>query len=713
MSKKNIFEFYDIETLSNLFTYTGKNLKTGEVVQFTIWKNKNELIPFLQHLSKLEGQVGYNNLKFDYPVIHYIMVNYEKLVGFTGDKVAKLIYKKAQDVISKEFSEVKQDQVMIRQLDLFRIWHFDNKARITSLKKLEINMNFPNVQDMPYHHSDKITSDDQVKEILDYNINDVNATEAFYEKTISKLDLRKGVKTKYGIDCLNFPDTKIGEQLMLKLYCDATNKDPNIVKRLRTFRNNFKFSECVPSYVKYYTDDFKNVLNYIIGIEVPTLKDSFKYSFTSNNFQFDMGTGGIHGCCKSGVYEADGDNIIIDSDVGSLYPSLAIANHLYPEHLGEEFFEVYEEGIVKPRLKAKKEGDKVMADGFKLSANSVYGKSNSEYSFLCDPLYTLKTTLAGQLSLLMLSELLFMKIPNIIMLQINTDGLTTKFDKQYLDLYLRICEYWENQTKLVLEHVEYSKMVIRDVNNYSAVSLNEVWYSDNNIMKKEYNSIKYKGAFKDNHAMRKDGEWHKSFSQGIVATAVNKYFLEGIKVEDTVKQCEDIYEFCKTANSVGNWKTETYEYDENNNIINRVPQQKNNRYYVSNKGCKFRKYTYKKDTKTGEDKFTATDYESNNVVTIFNVFQEKSFSEYDVNYEYYINECYKIIHVINGTKEKEEEKLRMQREKEKMQREEHNYIKYCVNKVPTERQFNLYSRDWLLDKYGLPKEIKITKTKNE
>lgn len=371
MSKKNIFEFYDIETLSNLFTYTGKNLKTGEVVQFTIWKNKNELIPFLQHLSKLEGQVGYNNLKFDYPVIHYVMVNYEKLMGFTGDKVAKLIYKKAQEVISKEFSEVKQDQVMIRQLDLFRIWHFDNKARITSLKKLEINMNFPNVQDMPYHHSDKITSDDQVKEILDYNINDVNATEAFYKKTISKLDLRKGVKNKYGIDCLNFPDTKIGEQLMLKLYCDATNKDPNVVKKLRTFRNNFKFSECVPSYVKYYTDDFKNVLNYIIGIEVPTLKDSFKYSFTSNNFQFDMGTGGIHGCCKSGVYEADGDNIIIDSDVGSLYPSLAIANHLYPEHLGEEFFEVYEEGIVKPRLKAKKEGDKVMADGFKLSANSV------------------------------------------------------------------------------------------------------------------------------------------------------------------------------------------------------------------------------------------------------------------------------------------------------------------------------------------------------
>lgn len=56
----------------------------------------------------------------------------------------------------------------------------------------------------------------------------------------------------------------------------------------------------------------------------------------------------------------------------SLYPSLAIANNLYPEHLGEEFVRVYENGIVKPRLEAKKNGDKIMDSGFKLSANSVF-----------------------------------------------------------------------------------------------------------------------------------------------------------------------------------------------------------------------------------------------------------------------------------------------------------------------------------------------------
>lgn len=55
-----------------------------------------------------------------------------------------------------------------------------------------------------------------------------------------------------------------------------------------------------------------------------------------------------------------------------MYPSIAIVNELYPEHLGIEFCELYE-GIVKQRLAAKKSGDTVMADGLKLSANSVYG----------------------------------------------------------------------------------------------------------------------------------------------------------------------------------------------------------------------------------------------------------------------------------------------------------------------------------------------------
>lgn len=683
MDLSKVTVIYDIETLSNCFTYTAINKDSDEVFKYVIWKNKNELKELMNHLIHCKGQIGFNNINFDYPIIHFIIQNASKWYSFSGDKIAKLIYKKAQDLISREYTALKDEETLIPQLDLFRIWHYDNKARMTGLKKLEIAMNFPNVQDMPYSHTHVIKNESEVDEILAYNLNDVEATKVFYGKTIDKIELRKGIMSKYGLNCLNFPDSKIGEHLMLKLYCQYANEDEDVVKRKRTRRNTFKFADCVPSYIKFKTDEFNGLLSYLNNIEVRELKDSFKYGFQYHDFVFDLGTGGIHGCCKSGVYESDDEMIIVDADVASLYPSLAITLNLYPEHLGEQFSKIYEDGIVKPRLEAKKNGDKVMADGYKLSANSVYGKSNSEYSWLYDPLYTLKTTLSGQLALCMLSEMLMTQIPNLKMLQINTDGLTVKIPKQYKRLYWEICKEWESITNLVLEYVAYSKMIIRDVNNYIAVT-------------DKSEKVKYKGTFKPNHEMIKDGEYHKSLSQGIVSLAISDYFLKNIPVETTVYGCKDVYLFCKTFNATHGWKSETFDLDDEGIEINKKPQQKTNRYFLSKSGKRFRK---EKESKQIE-------VEANKTVKIFNKYYEASMFEYDIDYQYYIDECYKIIHVIDGTTERLENERKAERERVKKVKEEENYIKFCVEKVPTSKQFETYSREWLIEKHGAPVEIK-------
>jgi hypothetical protein len=675
---------YDIETLSNCFTYTAIDRDSDKVFKFVIWKEKNELYDLLVHLTNTKGMIGFNNINFDYPVMHYIIKERNKLVQLDGDKIAKLIYKKAQSFISQEYSAVKEEEVIIPQLDLFRIWHYDNKARMTGLKKLEIAMNFPNVQDMPYSHEHKVKTEKEVQEILDYNLNDVEATKVFYTKTVDKLELRKGLQTKYGLNCLNYPDSKIGEQLMLKLYCHYTQQSEDEVKKRRTHRKLFKFSECVPEYINFKTPEFNQLLDYIKGIEVTELKESFKYAFEYNGFTFDLGTGGIHGCIKPGVYQSTDNQVIVDCDVASLYPSLGITLNLYPEHLGEQFSQIYEEGIVKPRLEAKKNKDMVMADGFKLSANSVYGKSNSEYSFLYDPLYTLKTTLSGQLALCMLSEMLMTRVPNLTMLQINTDGLTVSIPVEHKRLYWNICQEWEAQTKLVLEYVAYSQMIIRDVNNYIAVS-------------EKSGKVKYKGTFKPNHEMIKDGEYHKSLSQGIVSLAIADYFLKGIPVEQTIKESKDIYLFCKTFNATHGWYCETVDSEGNTE-----KQQKTNRYYISNNGKTFRKL---KDERVIEVEAGGTR------VTIFNKYYEVPFEEYNIDYEYYINECFKIIHKIDGTEEKLEQERKEQREKAKKEKEEENYLKFCVDKIPTQLQYQSYNKEWLQEKYGIPAEIRPSKVK--
>ena len=748
-----ITEIYDVETLSNLFTYSAVGRDSDNVVKFVIWKGKNEIYDLLVHLTNVKGMIGFNSINFDYPVMHYIIKERDKLLKLDGDKVAKLIYKKAQSVISQEYSAIKEDEVLIPQLDLFRIWHMDNKARMSSLKKIMINMRFENVQDMPYPHDYKITKESEVIEILDYNINDIFATKKFYEKTIEKLDLRKGLQTKYNLNCLNYPDSKIGEQLMLKLYCEATNQDENNVKKLRTYRNSFKFIDCIPEYIKFYTPEFNELLEYLKGIEVKELKESFKYEFNHFDLNLHLGTGGAHFSAKPGIYEASENIVIYDADVSGMYPSIAVVNNLYPEHLGKEFPVIYNENVLKPRLHAKekingKMRDKVMAEGYKLSGNSVYGKSNSEYSFLYDPLYTLKTTLTGQLVLCMLTELFIIKIPNVKILGINTDGLTLMFDKKHTDLYFKICNYWQEKTMLNLEYVNYSKMVIRDVNNYISLSTHEMFHTNGELILKEKDGTKYKGTFKPVSEMLKDGEYHKNFSQNAVTLAVSDYFLSNIPVEESLRNNKNIYDFCKTFNATHGWTCDTsdIEYkdisyseavgkltdkgwyeayakgffispnsgnlgavhllEEGNKTKlykNVVKQQKTNRYYISKNGKTFRKI---KDDKIIEIEA------GGNLVVIFNRYDEKEFEEYNIDYDYYIKECEKIIFTIDGTNERleiERKELALQKKKDK---EEENYIKFCVNKIPTTLQYQSYNREWLQEKYGIPVEIKPSKTKN-
>src|SRR5690606_28720474 len=96
---------------------------------------------------------------------------------------------------------------------------------------------------------------------------------------------------------------------------------------------------------------------------------------------------------------------------------------------------------------------------------------------------------------------------------------------------------------------------------------------------------------------------------------------------------------------------------------------------------------------------TTTEYEADRLVTILNKYEGQSVEELDINYDYYIEETYKIIHLIDGTTERLEAEIKAQKEKEKREREEANFLKFCVNKIPTERQWKLYKRDWLIEKY--------------
>lgn len=148
-----------------------------------------------------------------------------------------------------------------------------------------------------------------------------------------------------------------------------------------------------------------------------------------------------------------------------MYPNIAISNDVYPKHLSTEFCTIYQD--VYEQRKSYKKGtvENLM---LKLALNGVYGDSNNQYSPFFDPQYTMTITINGQLTLCLLAEKL-MEIEGLKLIQINTDGITVRLPRSKREEYNSVCKSWEQQVKLQLEFVNYSKMFIRDCNNYISV----------------------------------------------------------------------------------------------------------------------------------------------------------------------------------------------------------------------------------------------------
>lgn len=625
MQNKSVW-IYDLETYSNFFSYVGINVETEEVRKFYAHSSQNQIEDLLIHLqTEVKGQVGFNNLNFDYPIIHNLL-NSAYLSAFcTGDEIAKHFYQLAQDIIACQNSEdrevkykywIWENDMIIPQLDLFKMYHYDNRAKRTSLKDLEISMGWRKVQDLPLHHTSTVT-EEQIPLILEYNLNDVLATYEFFKKSADKISLRRELNKKYNLNLFNSNDTAIGSSIFAKFISEEKNIPLSELKKMRTWRKDIKLGECILPYVKYSSKPFNDILENLKGITIVETKGSLEYSVIYKGFKYDFGTGGIHGCIKPGVYKNTDTHVIMSCDVTSLYPNLAIQNEFFPQHLGKTFVKIYND-IFKTRAKAKKEGDKAVNEGLKLALNGVYGKSNDKYSFLYDPKFTMQITINGQLLLCMLAEKF--QDAGFEMLMINTDGIECIVPKDKIEVYNNICKEWEKKTKLELEFTEYKKLVIRDVNNYIGIFTND--------------KVKYKGTFE----IYKD--YHKNSSFKVVPYALSEYFVKGIPVEMTIKNHPVILDFCGRFKATAGWWSELryWDLDETRNpYVKKDKLQKTNRYYISTDGA-----SYLKCNTDGRESFIERDWK----VTIFNDVVEKHMEDYKIDYSYYIKECYKIISVI-------------------------------------------------------------------
>lgn len=461
---------YDLETYKNIFTASFIHAATGMELVFEISDRKNEqsqLIDFVFNLGRSKARgVGFNNLAFDYPVLHYVV----NAPGCTLEQ----IYAKAQSQIKPEgqWPEIIWDRDQIfEQIDLYKIHHFDNKARRTSLKALEVGMQSRNVKDLPYPVG-MVLNDQQKDVLIDYNKHDVRETLKFYVRSLDKIHFREELTTQYGRNFMNHADTKIGKDIFVHELEKAGVNCSGV-----TIRDTVSLSECIPSYVRLEVPEFQEIrrkmeeakLSRAQADELLKTKGVFKGMIAVlDGIEYTFGMGGIHSGIPNCIYKS-GDGFVMSArDVTSLYPNLSIKNRFYPEHLGETFCDVYE-NLFNRRRDAKRAGDKVVDATLKLALNGTFGNMGSRFSPFCDHKCLLSITITGQLSMAMLVEQL-RKVPQMTIVQVNTDGVILHHPEQYLEHVDKVCQWWMDVTRLNLECEEISAVYQRDVNSYLQIS---------------------------------------------------------------------------------------------------------------------------------------------------------------------------------------------------------------------------------------------------
>ena len=215
------FFVYDIETLINCFTFSGKFFGNSDIYTFEISSRKNQRTELLRFLSHLENSkvlmVGFNSLGFDWPIVQTLLNE-----PYTFDQTRA--YLMAQQIISSQhpgsslnhFAINLKDRI-IPQLDLFKLNHFDNRAKSTSLKALHFELSLANVEDMPVEHGENLTFE-QMDRLILYNHNDVYATEEFLRRCMHLVEFRKELLDNGVLegDVLNYSDVKIGSEYLIK-----------------------------------------------------------------------------------------------------------------------------------------------------------------------------------------------------------------------------------------------------------------------------------------------------------------------------------------------------------------------------------------------------------------------------------------------------------------------------------------------------------------
>ena len=603
---------YDIESFPNLFTCSILNSENNKLITYEISEDKNDLGKIVALFQLKEFYFcGFNNKSYDDVLINYLIMRFDDLRYKPIFEITWLI-KSMSDKIIKEpvanWVDYKH-AYLFNSFDLMTM-SFSAKNRV-GLKELEVTMGFPNVMEYEGDFSKNVPKELKDK-VIEYNQNDVLATGELLNLKKNDIELRLKLNEKYKINVLSKDNVNMGMEILKKEYLEKTNKTWDDIKDLKTPCQLVSFKNIIFDFIQYTTPTLQKLLEKLKKVSIDPNNKDFREVFEIGGVVHNISLGGLHSINNAEIIIPNEDELLLDYDVDSYYPSCLIVNNLYPKHLGIEFVGIYK-NIRDERVEAKKNKNSFLADAFKYAINGLSGNLQSQYSWTYDPELVVKLRINCQLMILMLIEKFDLLGAKIV--QSNTDGILIKIKKSLLPEIEKAKDEWCKLTKLSMSKEEFERFYQYDVNNYIGVKKGFTETKDPELIKK-------KGFFVDEINLG------KGMSPKVIAKSLINYFVYNISPEETLKEDKDIRDYL-TYQRVSRDFIVEYNGEKSLHI---------NRFYMSTNGGILIKYKMEKGGKAQATRLCAT-----SPVTIYNKFEDKPFEEYKVNYRYYKNEIYKII----------------------------------------------------------------------
>lgn len=528
----------DVECYPNYFLALFTSVQTGWVFYLEFWEGGPKLdVNLLGWIMSSFKTIGFNSLNYDTTMV-YLAIN-----GCTNIQL-----KLASDQIIVE--EIRgYDVLRSFKVKPFKIDHIDLievAPLFESLKGYGARLHVPKLQDLPFHPS-TVLSWDQIVCTRWYCVNDTHITAYLLEHIREHIDLRIQFGERYGCDFRSRSDAQMAEEVIRQEIKKVTGKFPKRPERGASVGKVFRYRP--PAYIQFQTPELQQALwemssaDIVVGptghAECPKVIRERTVVIAGKKYK--VGMGGLHSQEKAQAIVGGPHLRILDRDVTGYYPNLILKNKFAPPQLGHAFL-VALQAMVDTRTSAKRlqqaiekaggpfdaryKEAKANNDGLKIANNGVFGKLSDPFSIIYDVPNMVQVTITGQLSILMIIEML--ELHGIPVVSANTDGIVVACPSHRYDDMVSLFAAWEKHTGLETEETEYKALYSANVNNYIAVKMDgktktKGWYCERGSA---HNSI----LSKNPEAL-------------ICSDAVQKYLSKGTPISQTIRECTDIRRF--------------------------------------------------------------------------------------------------------------------------------------------------------------------------